>query len=116
VISSCYHKSTDVGGCYDKATPEDGTPNQRELRKNSKESMIEQGEKMRRTATSQPSGGKKKPIAAGTVVHIKVDRVDRGTLDPSCMRRVVCEVTEHGNYHIACNGGVLKDCLAWGQC
>ncbi len=70
---------------------------------------------MRRPATSQPSGGKKKPIAVGIVVCIKVDRVDKGNLDPHSVPEVVCEVTEHGNYNIACNGGVLKDCLAQGQ-
>jgi hypothetical protein len=46
------------------------------------ESMVEQGEKMRRTVTSQQSGGQKKPIAFGTVVCIKVGRADRGRLDP----------------------------------
>jgi hypothetical protein len=55
VLSTCYHSSIDIDdgipkaflckGCYDKVAPEDGTPNQRELRKKSKESMIEQGEK-----------------------------------------------------------------------
>ncbi len=124
MLSTCYHSSTDVDdgipkafpckGCYDKVAPEDGTPNQRELRKKSKESMIEQGEKMRRTATAQTTGGKK-PIDVGTVVCIKVDRVDRGKLDPHSVPGVVCEVTEHDNYHIACNGGVLKDCLPWGR-
>ena len=114
MIASCYHKPTDVDGCYDKAAPEDGTPNQRELRKKSKESMIEQGEKMRRTATSQTTGVTK-PIGVGTVVCIKVDRVDRGKLDPHSVPGVVCEVTEHDNYRIACNGGVLKDCLGRGR-
>jgi hypothetical protein len=67
VMPGCFPKTTDADdgiphtflckGCYDKAAPEDGTPNQRELRKKSKESMIEQGEKMRRTASSQTTGG-----------------------------------------------------------
>ncbi len=42
--------------------------------------MIELGEKMRRTAKSQTSGGKK-PIGLDTVVRIKVDKVYRGKLD-----------------------------------
>ena len=67
---------------------------------------------MRRTATSQTAGGKK-PIGIGTVVCIKVDKVDRGKLDPHSVPEVVCEVTEDDKYRIACNGGVLKDCLAW---
>jgi hypothetical protein len=87
LMPGCFHKSTDVDdgipraflckGCHDKVTPENGTPNQRELRKKSNESMIEQGEKMRRKATSQTTGGKK-PIGIGAVVCIKVDKVDRG--------------------------------------
>jgi hypothetical protein len=123
-MPGCFHAaSTDVEdgipraflykGCYDKVAPEDGTPNQREMRKKSKESMIEQEEKMRRTAASETTGGKK-AIGVGTVVHIKVVKVDRGKLDPRSVPGVVCEVTEHDNYRIACNGGVLKDCLAWG--
>jgi hypothetical protein len=124
VMPGCFHESTDVKdripraflckGCYEKVAPEDGTPKRRELRKKSKESMIEQGEKMRRTATSQATGVRK-PIGVGTVVRIKVDRVDRGKLDPHSVPGVVCEVTEHDNYRIACNGGVLKDCLGRGR-
>jgi hypothetical protein len=75
--------------------------------------MIEQGERMRRIATSQTTGDKK-PIVVGTAVCIKVDKVDRGKLDCHSVPGVVCEVTEHDNYCIACNGGVLKDCLAQG--
>ncbi len=70
---------------------------------------------MRRTATSQPSVGKNKPIAVGTLVHVKVDKVNRGKQDPHSVPGVVCKVTEHDNCFIACNGGVLKDCIAWGQ-
>ncbi len=44
-----------------------------------------------------------------------MDKVDRGRLDPHSVPGVVCEVTEHDNYRIACNGGVLKDCLAHGR-
>ncbi len=54
--------------------------------------MIEQGEKMRRTATSQTTGGKK-PIDVGTVICIKMSRVDRGKLDPPSVPGVVCEMT-----------------------
>jgi hypothetical protein len=50
--------------------------------------MIEQGEKMRMTATFHTTGGKK-PIAVGTVVCIKVDRVDRGKLDPHSVFGVI---------------------------
>ena len=37
--------------------------------------------------------------------------MDRGKLDHKSVPGVICEVTEHGNYHIACKGSVLKDCL-----
>ncbi len=37
--------------------------------------------------------------------------MDRGKLDHKSVPGVICEVTEHGNYRIACKGGVLKDCL-----
>ncbi len=116
VMPRCFHDSTDVEdgiprtflckGCYDKVAPEDGTPNLRELRKKSKKSMIEQGAKMRRIATSQTTGGKK-PVGVGTAVCMR-------KVDPHSVPGVVCEVTEHDNYRIACNGGVLKDCLARG--
>jgi hypothetical protein len=43
-----------------------------------------------------------------------VDKVDRGKLDPHSVPGVVCKVTKHDNCHIACNGGVLKHCLAQG--
>jgi hypothetical protein len=41
---------------------------------------------------------KKPPNGVGTVVCIKVDRVDSRKLDPHSVPRVVCEVTEHNNY------------------
>ena len=56
-------------------------------------------------------GKRHPPPAVGTLVRVKVDKVDRGKLDHKSVPGVICEVTEHGNYRIVCKGGVLKDCL-----
>ncbi len=37
--------------------------------------------------------------------------MERGKLDHKSVPGVIVEITEHGNYRIACKGGVLKDGL-----
>ncbi len=66
---------------------------------------------MRRYAQDRAQGKNKPPPKVGTLVRVKVDKVDRGKLNHKSVPGVVCEVTEHGNYRIVCKGGVLKDCL-----
>jgi hypothetical protein len=56
------------------------------------------------------------PPTVDTLVPVKVDKVDRGKLHHKSVPGVICEVTEHGNYKIACKGGVLKDCLMAQRC
>ncbi len=50
-------------------------------------------------------------IPVGTVVHIKVDKVDWGKLDCKSVPGINCEIMEPGNHRIVCKGGALKDCL-----
>ena len=98
-------------GCHNKLAPEDGTPTRSALRRKSKEAMIAQGERMRKYAQQRSNGNKVGAIPVGTVVRVKVDKVDRGKLDHKSVPGVIVEVTEHDNYRIACKGGTLKECL-----
>jgi hypothetical protein len=81
------------------------------MRANAKEAITHQGDRMRRYAQDRAQGKNKPPPKVGTLVRVKVDKVDRGKLNHKSVPGVVCEVTEHGNYRIVCKGGVLKDCL-----
>jgi hypothetical protein len=78
---------------------------------NSKEAMIAQGGRMRKYAQRRSNGNKVGPLTVGTVVRVKVDKVDRGKLHHKSIPGVIVEVTEHDNYRIACKGGTLKECL-----
>ena len=121
VMAWCFHESQEVEEgygskalckrCYNSIAPSDGTPNRKAMRANAKEAMVQQGERMRSYAQERAQGAMQTPIEVGTVVRIKVDRVDRGKMDHKSVPGVVCQVTEHNNYRIVCKGGVLKDCL-----
>jgi hypothetical protein len=122
VMVWCYHESQEVEEghgsralckrCYDTIAPKDGAPNRKAMRASAKEAITQQGNRMRRYAQDRAQG-KKTPLppAVGTLVRVKVDKVDRGKLDHKSVPGVICEVTEHGNYQIVCKGSVLKDCL-----
>jgi hypothetical protein len=118
----CYHEPQEVEeghgsralckGCYDTIAPKDGTPNRKAMRASAKEAITEQGNRMRKYAQERAQGKKTPPPPeVGTLVRVRVDKVDRGKLDHKSVPGVICEVTEHGNYRIVCKGGVLKDCL-----
>lgn len=81
------------------------------MRCDARKAMVQQGDRMRKYAQERAQGATKTPIEVGTVVRIRVDRVDRGKMDHKSVPGVICEVTEHSNYRIVCKGGVLKDCL-----
>jgi hypothetical protein len=98
-------------GCFKDIAPEEGTPARSALRAKSKEAMIAQGERMRKYAQARSNGNKSGPLVIGTVVRVKVDKVDRGKLDHHSVPGVIVQVTDHDNYRIACKGGVLKECL-----
>ncbi len=73
--------------------------------------QVEQGERMGKYAQQRSQGTKRgNKIAMGTVLMVRVDKVDRGKLDHKSVPGVIVEVTEY-NYRITCKGGVLKDCL-----
>jgi hypothetical protein len=97
--------------CYAKLAPPEGTPGRSELRRQSKEAMEAQGERMRKYARLRSNGNKSGSLTVGTVVRVKVDKEDRGKLDHKSVPGVIVEVTKHDNYRIACKGGLLKDCL-----
>jgi hypothetical protein len=81
------------------------------MRASAKEAMVQQGDRMKCYAQERAQGAMQSTIEVGTVVRIKVDRVDRGKMDHKSVPGVVCQVTEHNNYRIVCKGVVLKDCL-----
>jgi hypothetical protein len=81
------------------------------LRQQSKDAMIAQGERMRKYAQRRSNGNKSGTLDVGTVVCIKVDKVDRGKLDHRSVPGIIVEVTKHDNYRIVCKGGLLRDCL-----
>jgi hypothetical protein len=66
---------------------------------------------MRKYAQGRLNGNKDTALNIGTIVRVKVDKVDCGKLDHKSIPRVIMEVMQHDNYRIACKGGVLKDCL-----
>ncbi len=73
--------------------------------------QVEQGERMRKYAQQRSQVTKRgNTIAMGTVVRVRVDKVNRRKLDHKSVLGVIVEVTEY-NYRITCLGGVLKDCL-----
>jgi len=98
-------------GCHAKLAPPEGTPGRSALRQQSKDAMVAQGERMRKYAQRRSNGNKSGPLEVGTVVRVKVDKVDRGKLDHRSVPGVIVEVTEHDNYRIVCKGGLLRDCL-----
>jgi hypothetical protein len=51
-------------------------------------------------------------VEVGTLVMVKVDKVDRGSLDAPLLPCVVVEITEHNYARVACKGGVLKSCFS----
>jgi hypothetical protein len=73
--------------------------------------MVQQGDRMRKYAQERAQGTTQTPIEVGTVVRIKVDRVDRGKMDHKSVPGIVCQVTKQNNYRILSKGSVLKDCL-----
>ncbi len=84
-----YHNSTDIDdgisraflckGRYDKVASKDGTPGRSELRRNAKATQVEQGESMRKYAQDRSQGTRNgNKITMGTVVQVKVDKLDRG--------------------------------------
>ena len=81
------------------------------MRASAKEAIPQQGNRMRKYAHDRAQGKKTSPPAVGTLVRIKVDKVDRGKLDHKSVPGEICEVTENGNYQILCKCGLLKDCL-----
>ncbi len=83
----------------------------RNLREKAKEAMIAQGERMKKYSPCRSNGNKDEVLTVGTIVRVKVDKVDRGKMDHKSVPGVIVEVTKHDNYRIACKGGVLKECL-----
>ncbi len=83
----------------------------RNLREKAKEAMIAQGERMKKYSPCRSNGNKDEVLTVGTIVRVKVDKVDRGKMDHKSVPGVIVEVTKHDNYRIACKGGVLKECM-----
>jgi hypothetical protein len=81
----CFHESQEleVGygskalckRCYNSIAPSDETPNRKAMRANAKETMTQQGERMRKYAQDRAQGTMQTPIEVGTLVCIKLDRV-----------------------------------------
>jgi hypothetical protein len=104
VLATCYHQSTDVDdgiptaflckSCYDKIAPESGTPGRSELRLKAKTAQVQQGERMRKYTQNRSQGTKNgNKIEVGTVVRVKVDKVDRGKLNHKSIPGVIVEIT-----------------------
>jgi hypothetical protein len=102
--------------CYNNIAPKESTPHRKLLRQESREAFIQQGERMRKFAQEKANIKENLPsVSVHIVVRIKVDRVDRGTLDSKSVPGVISEVTEHYMYQVVCIGGVLDTCLIRGR-
>jgi hypothetical protein len=73
--------------------------------------MIQQGSLMGKYVQARSNGNIVSALDIGSIVRVKVDKVDHGTLDHKSVPRAIVEVTPHEKYRIACKCGVLKDCL-----
>ncbi len=62
------------------------------MRANAKEAMIQQGDRMKTCAQERAQGATQTAIKVGTVVRIKVDRVDRGKMECKAVPGVIYEV------------------------
>ena len=92
---------------------ESDTPERGFKRKAAAAAMKSQGERMRRNTKARTD--KDGPLAVGTVVLLLVHDSDRGKCDPKRIPGIVMHVTEHNNYHVACKGGLLNNCLSRGD-
>lgn len=70
------------------------------------ESLVKQGNKMKRLAGGR-DGKPSEDLAAGSIVLLKVSRVDRASVDPRLLPGVVLDKNAHGLYLIGCKAGVL---------
>jgi hypothetical protein len=87
VMAWCFNESQEVEEgygnkalckrCYNSIAPSDGTPNKKTMRANANEAMVQQRGRMRKFALERAQGTMQAPFEVGTVVQIKVDRVDR---------------------------------------
>jgi hypothetical protein len=68
----------------------------------------QQADRMKKRCLQENNNAKEK-IPVGGVVLIKIDKVDRSKLGNKRLACVVIEVTERGQYRIACKGGVLEN-------
>ena len=84
------------------------TPGRKRTREAAFGGMIKQAYRMKKMAGGRNGRTDVKELSVGSVVLIKVDRVDKANVDPLCLPCVVLDKNEHDAYLVGCKGGVLK--------